>query len=269
MKNTALVDLLPNFLTALLGVLMLSSSALAADAPVSASTRLVKPGTFCDIQDAKTCQDSVTPDMVLKRFVAGNARFAAGKPRLQKHLKNIQATAAAQFPLASVVSCIDSRAPAEMVFDQGIGDLFNARVAGNIVNDDILGSLEFAHKVAGAKLLVVMGHTSCGAIKGACDDAKLGNLTGLLEKIKPAVARVPLDITDRTSKNSLMVEAASELNVKMTVDTIREKSPVLREMEQKGEIKIVGAMYDVKTGQVKFYDTPAVSKVAALSAKSS
>ncbi len=172
----------------------------------------------------------------------------------------MKATADGQFPLASVVSCIDSRAPAEIVFDQGIGDLFNARVAGNIVNEDILGSLEFAHKVVGAKLLVVMGHTSCGAIKGACDDAQLGNLTGLIGKIKPAANLVSADIKDRTSKNYAFVEMVAESNVRLTVETIREKSPILREMEQKGEIMIVGAMYDVKTGKVKFYDTPGASK---------
>ena len=234
----------------------------AADAPVA--KKAVKPGTFCDIQDAKACQDAVTPDMIMKRFQSGNARFVSGKPVNQNAMKKVKATAAGQYPLASVVSCIDSRAPAEMVFDQGIGDLFNARVAGNIVNEDILGSLEFAHKAAGAKLLVVMGHTSCGAIKGACDDVKLGNLTGLLGKIKPAATAVTADIKDRSSKNYAFVEMVAENNVKMTVETIREKSPILREMEQKGEIKIVGAMYDVKTGKVTWYDTPAVSKPAKI-----
>ena len=165
--------------------------------------------------------------------------------------------------MASIVSCIDSRAPAEILFDQGIGDLFNARVAGNIVNEDILGSLEFASKVAGSKLIIVLGHTSCGAIKGACVDAKLGNLTALISKIKPAVEKVPNDGKDRSSKNAAFVELVAERNVHMTVDTIRVKSPVLKEMEEKGEIKIVGAMYDVKTGKVMFYDTPAAAPAAA------
>lgn len=235
-------------------------SAHAADAP--AAKKSSNPGTFCDIQETKACQDAVTPDMIIKRFQSGNERFVSGKPLNQNHLKKVKATAAGQYPLASVVSCIDSRAPVEMVFDQGIGDLFNARVAGNIVNEDILGSLEFAHKLAGAKLLVVMGHTNCGAIKGACDDAKLGNLTGLLSKIKPAAMAVTADIKDRSSKNYAFVEMVAENNVKITVETIREKSPVLREMEQKGEIKIVGAMYDVKTGKVTWYNTPAMSKPA-------
>lgn len=253
-------------LSCLLACAFASTAAFSADAPAVA--KAVKPGIFCDIQDAKACQEAVTPDMVLKRFQSGNMRFASGKPRQQTYLKNIKATAAGQYPLASVLSCIDSRAPAEMVFDQGIGDLFNARVAGNIVNEDILGSLEFAHKLAGAKLLVVMGHTSCGAIKGACDDAKMGNLTGLISKIKPAVSAVTADIKDRTSKNYTYVEMVAENNVRLTVETIREKSPILREMEQKGEIRIVGAMYDVKTGKVTWYDTPAVSKATDAPVKS-
>ena len=248
------------FFTAMSACVFAVFSAYAADAP--AAKRVVKPGTFCDIQEHKGCQDAVSPDMIMKRFQSGNARFVSDKPLNQNHVKQVKATAAGQYPLASVVSCIDSRAPTDMVFDQGIGDLFNARVAGNIVNEDILGSLEFAHKVAGAKLLVVMGHTSCGAIKGACDDVKLGNLTGLLGKIKPAATAVSADIKDRSSKNVAFVEMVAENNVKMTVETIREKSPILREMEQKGEIKIVGAMYDVKTGKVTWYDTPAMSKPA-------
>jgi carbonic anhydrase len=234
----------------LLSLLALSP---AVHAEGKAAAKTVKPGTFCPIQSAKECQAAVTPAQILSRFKAGNTRFVSGKPRHQNYLKEMKATADGQFPLASVVSCIDSRAPAEIVFDQGIGDLFNARVAGNIVNEDILGSLEFAHKVVGAKLLVVMGHTSCGAIKGACDDAQLGNLTGLIGKIKPVSA----DIKDRSSKNYAFVEMVAESNVRLTVETIRQKSPILREMEEKGEIMIVGAMYDVKTGKVKFYDAPA------------
>ena len=242
--------------------LLTAFHAHAADTP--AVKKAIKSGTFCEVQDTKACQEAVTPDMIVKRLQSGNARFVSGKPVNQNHLKKVKATAAGQYPLGSVVSCIDSRAPAEMVFDQGIGDLFNARVAGNIVNEDILGSLEFAHKVAGAKLLVVMGHTNCGAIKGACDDAKLGNLTGLLGKIKPAATAVTADIKDRSSKNHAFVEMVAENNVKMTVEAIREKSPTLREMEQKGEIKIVGAMYDVNTGKVTWYNTPAVSKAAKI-----
>jgi carbonic anhydrase len=227
------------------------SSAVAADAPKS--SRVVPKGTMCQTQDAKACQDAVTPDMVLKSLEKGNKRFVSGRPLAKNYIKQVKATAAGQFPLASIVSCIDSRAPAEIVFDQGIGDVFNARVAGNIVNEDILGSLEFASKVAGSKLIVVLGHTSCGAIKGACDDAKLGNLTGLLGKIKPIAASVAPDVKERTSKNHEFVELVSAANVKASVQNIRDRSPVLKEMEDKGEIKIVGAMYDVKTGRVFWY----------------
>lgn len=231
----------------------------AADIPVA--KKLIKPGIFCDTHDARARQDAVTPDMVMKRF-------ASGAPVNQNALKKVKATAAGQHPLARVVSCIDSRALPEMVFDQGISDLFNARVAGNIVNKDILGSLEFARKAAGAKLLVVMAHTSCGAIKSAFDDVKLGNQTGLLGKIKPAATAVSEDIEDRSSKNYAFVEMVAENNVKMTVETIREKSTNLREMEQRGEIKIVGAMYDIETGKVTWYDAPAMGKVADKPAKS-
>ena len=227
----------------------------AADAP--AAKKVVRAGTFCETQDAKECQDAVTPQLVLEHLKQGNARFSSGAGTRRDYLQQVKATAAAQYPLASVVSCIDSRVPAEIVFDQGIGDLFNARVAGNIVNEDILGSLEFASKVAGSKLIVVLGHTSCGAIKGACDDAKLGNLTALIAKIKPAVDAVPKDGTDRSSKSNEFVERVAEENVRLTVEAIRAQSPLLKEMEDRGEIKIVGAMYDVKTGKVAWYDAPA------------
>ena len=227
------------------------SAPALADQAVAAKT--VKQGTFCAIQDAKACQEAVTPQLIMNRLQKGNERFVTGKPLAHQYGKAVKATAAGQYPLATIVSCMDSRAPAEILFDQGIGDIFNARIAGNIVNEDILGSLEFGSKVAGSKLIVVLGHTSCGAIKGACDDAKLGNLTGLIAKIKPAVSSIPDDGKDRTSKNYAFVEKVSEANVRMTVQTIRDKSPVLKEMEDKGEIKIVGAMYDVKTGKVSWY----------------
>lgn len=242
------------------------SSVEAADKTATANA--AKPGTFCTIQNSRTCQTAVTPGQILKHLKAGNARFVSGRARHQNYLKEVRATAAGQFPLASVVSCIDSRAPAEIVFDQGIGDLFNTRVAGNIVNEDILGSLEYAHKVAGAKLLLVMGHTSCGAIKGACDDVQLGNLTGLIGKIKPAVDLVSADIKERTSRNHAFVEMVAENNVRLTIATIREKSPILRDMEQKGEIMIVAAMYNVRTGKVKWYGTPTASKAGDIKAKS-
>lgn len=231
---------------------MVSAPAMADDHQARAA-KTVKQGTFCAIQDAKACQEAVTPQLIMNRLQKGNERFVSGKPLAHQYGKAVKVTAAGQYPLATIVSCMDSRAPAEILFDQGIGDIFNARIAGNIVNEDILGSLEFGSKVAGSKLIVVLGHTSCGAIKGACDDAKLGNLTGLIAKIKPAVSSIPDDGKDRTSKNYAFVEKVSEANVRMTVQTIRDKSPVLKEMEDKGEIKIVGAMYDVKTGKVSWY----------------
>ena len=232
-------------------VVLTAAVTVAADKP--AENKAANAGTTCKTQDTKACQDAVTPKMIIERFKSGNERFANGKSTQRNYIQQVKATSAKQYPLASVVSCIDSRAPAEIVFDQGIGDLFNARVAGNIVNEDILGSLEFASKIEGAKLIVVLGHTSCGAIKGACDDAKLGNLTALLAKIKPAVAAVPNDGKDRSSKNDAFVNMVAERNVRMAVQMIREKSPVLKEMEQKGEIMIVGAMYDLKTGKVAWY----------------
>ncbi len=205
-----------------------------------------------DSTKTKEYQDAITPDMAIQKLKTGNGRFTGSKMVKRDYMKQYKVTGYGQYPFASVVSCIDSRAAPELVFDQGIGDLFVARVAGNIVNEDILGSLEFATKVAGSKIIVVLGHTSCGAIKGACDDVKLGNLTGLLAKMKPAVASVK-ETGDRSSKNSAFVEKVAEMNVQDTVAAIKAKSPVLKEMADKGEIKIVGAMLDVKTGKVLWY----------------
>ncbi len=228
-----------------------------ASAPFAASARTeatAPSAKFCETQDSKECQAAVTPQQVLERFKQGNERFASGHGTHRNYAQQVRATAKGQYPLASIVSCIDSRAPAEILFDQGIGDLFNARVAGNIVNEDILGSLEFASKVAGAKLVIVLGHTSCGAVKGACDNVQMGNLTGLLAKIMPAVVAVPNDGKDRSSKNYDFVEMVAENNVRQNVQLIRERSPILKELEDKGEIKIVGAMYDVATGRVTWYE---------------
>jgi carbonic anhydrase len=239
-------------LTVAVSFALLSPSAFA-EAPVKRPQ--VKPGQICPVMDSKACQDAVTPQQIIAALKDGNKRFVSGKLQAINSLKAVKSTTAGQYPLATIVSCIDARAPAETIFDQGIGDVFNARVAGNIVNEDILGSLEFASKVAGSKVIVVLGHTSCGAVKGACDDAQLGNLTGLLAKIKPAVAAVPDDGKARSSKNYAFVDKVAEANVHMTVQTIRDKSPVLKEMESKGEVVIVGAMYDVANGKVSFYDT--------------
>jgi carbonic anhydrase len=211
-----------------------------------------------DLAALKEQQTSATPAQVLQWLKDGNERFATGKHKNRDMLHDQKVTAAGQYPRAVILSCIDSRAPAEFVFDAGIGDLFNARIAGNIADPDLVGSMEFACKVAGAKLVLVMGHTSCGAIKGACDDVQLGNLTGLLEKMKPAVASVQNVSGERNSKNHAFVEAVAEANVRLTVDRIRELSPILKEMESQGQIQIVGSVYNLETGRVQFF--PAATK---------
>jgi carbonic anhydrase len=199
-------------------------------------------------------QAAMTPQQALQELRDGNARFVAGKPIARNLPAEVQATASGQYPFAVVLSCLDSRQPIEIVFDQGIGDLFSARVAGNVLNDDILGSMEFACKVSGAKLIAVVGHSNCGAIKGTIDNVELGNLTGLLTKIKPAVDAVPATVQPRNSKNDSFVDQVSEANVRLVMKEITERSPILREMIDKGEIKLVGGMYDLSTGKVQFYD---------------
>ncbi len=180
--------------------------------------------------------------------------FVAGNPLHRDYPAQVKATASGQYPFAVVLSCLDSRQPIEIVLDQGVGDIFSARVAGNVLNDDILGSMEFACKASGSKLIAVIGHSNCGAIKGAVDDVQLGNLTGLLTKIKPAIDAVAADVQPRTTKNHAFVDQVSEENVKLVMKEIRERSPILREMLDKGEIQLVGGMYDLETGKVQFYD---------------
>jgi carbonic anhydrase len=205
-----------------------------------------------DLASLKAEQAALTPAQVLESLRRGNARFAAGRRDPRDMLHDQQTTAAGQYPHAIILSCIDSRAPAEFIFDAGLGDIFNARIAGNIADADLVGSMEFACKVSGAKLVLVMGHTSCGAIKGACDRVQMGNLTGLLEKIQPAVESVRDVPGERTSKNTKFVEAVSEANVRLTVERIRELSPILRDMESQGRIQIAGCIYDLETGRVQF-----------------
>ena len=205
-----------------------------------------------DLVAIKQEQAALKPAQVLAWLQRGNERFAAGKREPRDMLHNQRITAAGQYPRAVLLSCIDSRAPAEFIFDTGLGDLFNARIAGNIADADLVGSMEFACAVAGAKLVVVMGHTSCGAIKGACDHVELGNLTGLLDKIQPAVQAVHDVPGERNSKNTQFVEAVAEANVRLTVERIRELSPILRDMERAGKIQIVGCIYDLETGRVRF-----------------
>jgi len=201
----------------------------------------------------REAQAAITPDKAIEMLKQGNQRFVRGKTIERDLLAQVRQTSKGQFPFAAVVSCLDSRIPPEIVFDRGLGDLFVARVAGNIVNDDILGSLEFATRLSGAKLIVVMGHTECGAVKGACDGAQFGLLTATLASINPAVNAVQGDYTPRSSKNTEFVQAVAEMNVKLTMQKIRDRSVVLREMLNKGEIRMAGAMYDVSTGKVTFY----------------
>lgn len=205
-------------------------------------------------QTAET-QSNLTSAQATQLLIAGNERFTAGNPVNRDLHAQVKQTATGQYPFAAVISCIDSRIPTEIIFDQGIGDIFNARIAGNFVNEDILGSLEFACKLAGSKLIVVMGHTSCGAVKGACDHAKLGNLTQMLDKIMPAVKAVDTPPNeDRSSGNLEFVNKVSKKNVELTIEAIKKDSPVLNEMYNEGAIDIIGAMYDVKTGKVEFYN---------------
>jgi carbonic anhydrase len=202
----------------------------------------------------KKAQAAITPAKALELLKQGNERFVSGKTVKRDLLAQAKQTSKGQFPFAAVVSCLDSRTQPEYVFDQGIGDIFVARVAGNFVNDDILGSLEFATKLAGAKLIVVMGHTECGAVKGACDTAQLGLLTATLANINPAVKAVQGDYKPRSSQNAEFVQAVAEMNVQLTMRKLRVRSVVLREMIDKGEIGLVGAMYDVSSGKVIFYE---------------
>ena len=201
----------------------------------------------------KEQQEALTPDDVIKTLQEGNTRFLDNDLTERDHSAQVRKSTLAQYPKAIVLSCVDSRVPVEDVFDRGIGDLFVARVAGNFVNEDILGSMEFACKVSGSKLIVIMGHEHCGAVKAAIDDVKLGNITPMLQKIKPAVDLVKYD-GQRNSKNQEFVHMVSESNVRNTIKQIRLKSPILKEMEENGVIKIVGALYDMDNGQVDFID---------------
>ena len=201
-------------------------------------------------------QATMTPEKSLQFLKEGNLRFQNNLKANRNLLEQVNDTSDGQFPFATILSCIDSRVSAELVFDQGLGDIFSIRIAGNFVNEDILGSMEFACKLAGTKLIVVLGHTSCGAVKGACDDAKMGNLTKLISKIKPAVeaVKLPEELEKRNSKNLEFVDNVAKKNVFLTIDNIHKQSDILTEMEKNKEIMIIGAMYDINTGEVKFYE---------------
>ena len=202
----------------------------------------------------KEQRDQLTPDQVVEMLKAGNERFRTGKMQAHDYLAQKRASAGGQYPAAAILSCIDSRAPAEIILDAGIGDTFNARVAGNIANDDIIGSLEFACAAAGAKVVLVMGHTACGAVKGAIDNVELGHLTTLLNKIKPAIPATTFS-GEKTGKNAEFVDAVAATSVRRTVKELRQRSSVLAELEQQGKIKLVGSMYHLVGGRVEFYES--------------
>lgn len=228
---------------------------LGASLAIGATTFLGAAGVseiaFADAL-SKAQRDKLSPDQILALMKKGNKRFASGRRQDHNYLAQQRASAKGQYPAAVLLSCIDSRAPAETIMDLRIGDVFNSRVAGNIANPDILGSMEFACKVAGAKVVLVMGHTACGAIKGAIDNAELGNLTGLLARIKPAVEATQYT-GERSSKNYAFVDAVARKNVELTVQGVRSGSPVLADMEKSGAIKIAGAMYNLESGVVDFF----------------
>ncbi len=202
----------------------------------------------------KEVRDSITPIQAIDLLKKGNERFVSNLKMNRNLLQQVNETSDGQHPFAVILSCIDSRTSAELIFDQGLGDVFSVRIAGNIQNEDILGSIEFSCKVAGAKIVVVLGHTKCGAIKGACDDVKLGNLTALLSKVKPAINGEKTITDNRNASNPEFVEKVAALNVRNTKREILDNSPLLKEMIEKGEIALIGGMYNVNTGIVNFYD---------------
>jgi carbonic anhydrase len=202
----------------------------------------------------KEMQTAITPSMAIDLLKEGNNRFVNNLKVNRNLLQQANETSDGQHPFAVILSCIDSRTSAELIFDQGLGDVFSVRIAGNIINEDILGSMEFGCKVAGSKIIVVLGHTKCGAVKGACDHIEMGNLTSLLTKIRPAVDDESTTQENRTSSNSEFVEKVAAINVRRTVKAIQERSPILKEMIAKGEIGIIGGSHDITSGIVTFYE---------------
>jgi carbonic anhydrase len=231
-----------HLLTAALGAAMARPAFLSAQVATRGRGALTKAE-----------RDRMTPQQVIDDLKEGNERFRAGTTISRDYREQQRSSAAGQFPAAVTFGCIDSRAPAEVLFDAGIGDMFSARIAGNVVNDDLIGSLEFSCAVAGAKAIVLFGHTACGAIKGAIDDVEMGNLTGLLARVKPAISATTFS-GEKSSKNALYVDAVARTNVLLGLDGIRRRSPILADLEKKGAIEIVGGMYDVATGRVELFE---------------
>jgi carbonic anhydrase len=203
---------------------------------------------------SKETQSTVTPEVAVQILKDGNERFIKNLKANRDLLQQVNETSSGQYPFATILSCIDSRTSAELIFDQGLGDIFSIRIAGNILNEDILGSMEFATKVVGTKVIVVLGHTRCGAIVGACNHVEMGNLTTLLNKVQPAIYAEKATKENRTGSNAAFVKNVTELNVHLTIDRIRRESPIIAGLEQNGEIRIVGGIYDVETGKVTFFE---------------
>ena len=241
-----------NFVLAIIGTITIVSCNQGTKTEESSASQKEEVKQIVTHVMTKEVQEKLTPDQVLEDFKEGNKHFLNGTSTQRNHSEQARKSAPGQFPKGVVLSCLDSRVPVEDVFDQGLGDIFVGRVAGNFINEDILGSMEFATKVAGAKLVLVMGHQHCGAIKGAIDDVKLGNLTAMLAKIKPAVQMSQDFAGEKTSKNDEFVKYVSENNARYAMKQIREKSPILKEMEDKGEIKIVGVFYRLTDGTLEF-----------------
>lgn len=202
----------------------------------------------------KETLDKLTPELALDILKAGNERFVNNIKTHRNLLQQVNETSSGQFPFAAILSCIDSRTSAELIFDQGLGDILSIRIAGNILNEDVLGSMELACKLAGSKLIVVLGHTKCGAIEGACNNVEFGHLTALLSKIKPAIEKETQTTTERNVNNKQFVQNVTKNNVFITVAKVRAQSSILNDMELSGQIKIVGGLYDVDTGQVSFFE---------------
>jgi carbonic anhydrase len=240
-----------DLLTSLFITALIVSGCESSRQATPASTQAAVTGTF---PPTKESQSAMTPQQALAELKVGNERFASGHSLPRNPLPDVKTTAAGQYPFAVVLSCLDSRVPIELVLDRGIGDIFSARVAGNVLEDEILGSMEFGCKVAGSKLIAVIGHSNCGAVKGAIDNVELGNLTALLARIKPAINQVPAGAQSRDSKNLEFVDKVAEANVRLVMAQIRERSPVLREMLDQGKIGLVGGTYDLSTGRIRFLE---------------
>jgi carbonic anhydrase len=202
---------------------------------------------------SKEAQKNITPDLAIQLLKEGNERFINNLKTNRNLLQQVNETSDGQHPFAVILSCIDSRTSSELIFDQGLGDIFSVRIAGNILNEDILGSMEFATKVVGVKLIVVLGHTKCGAIVGACNHVEMGNLTTLLNKVQPAIYQEDKTTDNRTGSNPVFVKNVTEINVRLTIERIRRESPIIADMEKSGEIKIIGGIYQVENGKVDFF----------------